>query len=222
MPDAVEVLIKEAHEASRRRRMRWIGAFVAVAVVTSLIVTLAVVISPPTKQVGSGSQRPGSSALALAPCASSSVSISNGPYVGGAMEENAHSLTITNTSPKSCLILGFPRLVVYGPTGSVIRFALVHHATGGYPMTSKLPRPFVLTAQKSAYVFFAQNASEAGTETVMANVALIMPKSLGTTKVVTLANPIAHCVGQSASYANPIAISPIEPMVRATEQYRHS
>jgi hypothetical protein len=137
------------------------------------------------------------------------------------MEEEAHSLTITNTSSKSCLINGFPRLVVYGATGSVIPFALVHHATGGYPMTSKLPKPFALTPQKSAYVFFAQTACEAGTETAMANVALIMPKSLGTTKVVTLQNPISHCVGQSASYANPIAISPIEPTVRATEQFRH-
>jgi hypothetical protein len=220
MPDAVELLIKEAHAASRRRRMRWVIVFVAVALVTSLVVASSVGRSQPSKQVGSGSNRPRSSALALAPCASSSVSIANGPYVGGAMEENAHSLMITNAGSRSCLMSGFPRLVVYGTSGDVFRFALVHHATGGYPMTSKVHKPFALAPHKSAFVFFAQTACEAGTETGFSDVALILPKSTQPTEVVTLQNPIAHCVGQSASYANPIAISPVEPTVRATEKFR--
>jgi hypothetical protein len=219
LPDAVELLIKEAHAASRRRRTRRVICFVAVALVTSLIVASAVGRSQPTNQV-SASNRPGSSALALAPCASSAVSIANGPYVGGAMEENAHSLMITNTSSRSCLMSGFPRLVVYGTSGDVFRFAIVHHATGGYPMTSKAHKPFALAPKKSAFVFFAQTACEAGTETGFSDVALILPKSTQPTEVVTLQNPIAHCVGQSASYANPIAISPVEPTVRATEEFR--
>ena len=221
MPDAVELLIKEAHQASRRRRVRWIVIFTAIALVTSLIAAVTVGRSQPTKQVGENAGRPIRVTAALAPCASSAVSIANGPYVGGAMQEEAHSLTITNSSSQSCLINGFPRLVVYGPSGKVVRFTLVHHATGGYAMTSKLPKPFALTPHASAYVFFAQTACAAGTETTMTKVALIMPKSSGRTRVVGLFRPIAHCVGQSASYANPIAISPIEPTVRATEQYRH-
>ena len=152
-------------------------ALVAVGLVTSLIVASTVGGSKPTKQIGSGVNRPSGITLALAPCVSSAVSIANGPYVGGAMEEDAHSLTITNTSSKSCLMNGFPRLVVYGSAGRVSAFALVHHATGGYVMTSKLPKPFKLTPHNSAFVFFAQTACEVGTETVMSKVALIMPKS---------------------------------------------
>jgi hypothetical protein len=220
MPDDVELLIKEAREASRRRHSRWIVAIASVGLVIALIVASILGRSAPTRQIGSGTNRP-STALALAPCTSGAVSIANGPYVGGAMQEEAHSLTITNTSATSCLIHGFPRLVVYVNTGRVSRFSLVHHATGAYAMTSKLPKPFALTPRKSAYVFFAQTACAVGTETVLSKVALIMPKSLRTTNVVTLFRPIARCVGQSARYANPIAISPIEPTVGATEDYRH-
>jgi hypothetical protein len=215
-----ELLIKEAREASRRRRRRWFTNSVVIALVTLLLVALAVEIAKPASRIGNGKNYAKGSALAVSPCTAAVVSISNGPYVGGAQEEDAHSLTITNTGATPCLMSGFPRLVVYGPTGSVIRFSLVHHATGGYAMTSKLPKPFALTPHTSAYVFFAQTACMVGTETTTSKVALILPKTLRPSKPLNLLNPIAHCVGQSASYANPIAISPIEPTVRATEDIR--
>src|SRR5665213_11076 len=217
--DPSELLIKEAREASRRRRLGWLTLFIIVALVALLIVALNVGRSKPTQQIGSGNKNPKGSSLAILPCSATAVSISNGPYVGGAQEEDAHSLTITNTGSNACLMSGFPRLVVYGPTGRIIRFSLVHHATGGYAMTSKPPKPFSPAPHKSAYVFFAQTACMVGTETTMSKVALILPKALNPSKALTLLNPIAHCIGQSASYANPIAISPIEPTVRATEDY---
>lgn len=218
--DPSELLIKEAREASRRRHLRWFTVLIVVAFVTSLIVAAAVERSKPTPPIGSASTNPRGSALAILPCVASGVSVANGPLVSPAMEEDAHSLIITNTSSKSCLMSGFPRLVVYGPTGSVIPFLLVHHATSAYAMTSKLPKPFALAAHKSAYVLFAQVACMVGTETTMSKVALILPKAAHSSEVITLLRPIAHCVGQSASYANPIGISPIEPTMAATEQLR--
>ena len=45
---ALELLIKEARAASRRRRLRWFEAFTVVALVASLIVAISVGVSKPT------------------------------------------------------------------------------------------------------------------------------------------------------------------------------
>jgi hypothetical protein len=214
-----ELLIKEAREASRRRRLLWLTLLIAVALVASMIVASIFGSSKPTAQIGSASQHPNGNELAIVPCAWTAVSISNGPLVSEAMQENAHLLKITNTSSKSCLMNGYARLVVYGPTGAVIPFPLVHHATGGYAMTSRLPKRFALASHKSAYVLIAQVACEVGTETSAPKVALFLPKATHPSRVLTLLRPIELCIGQSASYANPIAISPIEPTSAATESF---
>jgi len=108
-----ELLIKEARAASRRRRLGWCIVFIVFALVTTLIVASTVGNSKPTRQIGVGI-RTERNALAILPCTSTGVSISNGPLVSEAQEEEAHLLTITNVSSKSCLMSGFPRLVVYG------------------------------------------------------------------------------------------------------------
>ena len=203
--EAFELLIKEARAASRRRQLGWCSVFSFVALVTTFIVS---------STVGKGS------ALAILPCTSTGVSISNGPLVSEAQEEEAHLLTITNVSSKSCLMSGFPRLVVYGPSGAVIPFHLVHHPTADFPLTSKLPKPFALAAHKSAYVRFEQFGCMVGTETTTTKVALLLPKATHPTQVLTLLRPIARCVGPSARQANPIGISPIEPTIAGTGDYQ--
>jgi len=217
--ESSELLIKEAREASRRRRLGWLTVFIIGALVASLIVALTVGSSKTSPQIGSGNKNPKGSTLAILPCSATAVSISNGPLVSPAQEEEAHSLKITNTSSKSCLMSGFPRLVVYGPKGAVISFRLVHHPTGDFALTSKLPKPFALASRKSAYVRFEQFACMVGTETTTSKVALILPKTTQPSKVLTLLRPVAHCTGQSATSANPIGISPIEPTFAATGDY---
>jgi len=113
-----------------------------------------------------------------------------------------------------------PRLVVYGPSGAVIPFHLVHHPTADFPLTSKLPKPFALAAHKSAYVRFEQFGCMVGTETTTTKVALLLPKATHPTQVLTLLRPIARCVGPSARQANPIGISPIEPTIAGTGDYQ--
>ena len=218
--EAFELLIKEARAASRRRRLGWCIVFIVFALVTTLIVASTVGNSKPTRQIGSGNKNGKGSALAILPCTSTGVSISNGPLVSEAQEEEAHLLTITNVSSKSCLMSGFPRLVVYGPSGAVIPFHLVHHPTADFPLTSKLPKHFALAAHKSAYVRFEQFGCMVGTETTTTKVALLLPKATHPTQVLTLLRPIARCVGPSARQANPIGISPIEPTIAGTGDYQ--
>ena len=218
--ESSELLIKEAREASRRRRLRWLTLFVVVALVASLIVVLAVGNSMPKSPVGSANKNPKSGVLAVLPCTTTAVSISNGPLVSPAQEEEVNLIKITNTSSKSCLMSGFPRLEVYGPTGAVIPFNLVHQPTGDFALTSKPPKPFVIATHKSAYVRFEQFGCMVGTETTTNKVALLLPKATHPTKVLTLLRSIAHCVGPSASQANPIGVSPIEPTLAATGDYQ--
>jgi len=56
--DPSELLIKEAREASRRRRLGWLTLFIIVALVALLIVSLNVGSSKPTQQIGSGNKNP--------------------------------------------------------------------------------------------------------------------------------------------------------------------
>jgi hypothetical protein len=51
---ALELLIKEAREASKRRRLGWFTFFIVTAVVATLIASLAVARTEPSSQIGSG------------------------------------------------------------------------------------------------------------------------------------------------------------------------
>jgi len=50
----LELLIKEARDASKRRRLSWFTFFVVIAVVSAVITSLAVASSKPSSQIGSG------------------------------------------------------------------------------------------------------------------------------------------------------------------------
>ncbi len=213
-----ELLIKEARDASRRRRLTWGATFIVAVLVAALVLAPALGRSKPRAPLAN--EGPGGQARTLVACTPSATASSNGPLVSEATPEEAHLLAITNTGSSSCLMSGYARIVVYGPTGAVIPFPLVHHATGGYALTSKPPKPFALAPHHSAYVLFAQVACAAGTETTASKIALYLPEASRASKVLTLLRPIAHCVGPSASYANPIAISPLEAPIAATEDYR--
>jgi hypothetical protein len=214
-----QLLIKEARAASRRRRLNWFAAIVAAVIVASLIVVASIGISRPKPHVGSGGNDSKGAVLTILPCTSTDVTVANGPLVSEAQEEEGHSLKVTNEGAKSCLMSGFPRLIVYGSTGAAMPFLLEHHPTADFALTSKAPKPFALAAHKSAYVRFEQFGCMAGTETTTNKVALLLPKSTYPTKVLTLLRPIALCVGASAKQANPIGISPFEPTYSATGAY---
>ncbi len=215
----LELLIEEARTESHRRRMKWFALLVVVAVATSLIVAVFVGATKPPRQVGVGTKNHQGTSVALLPCSASDVTITNGPVVSPAQEEEAHTLTLTNTGSTSCLISGFPQLVVYGSSGAVIPFRLVHHPTGDFAMTSKAPRPFALASGTSAYVLFEQFGCMVGTESTTSKVAIILPKTTQRSEILTLRRPIADCVGPSARQANPIGVSPIEPTFSATSRY---
>lgn len=217
LPDAAELLIKEARQRTLHRRLRWSTLVIVLAVVVSLVVASGVGLSKPATPLANGGSRPSGGDLAVASCAPSGVTISNGPLVGGATQEEAHSLKITNTGSKSCLMNGYATLVAYGSTGEVLPFTFAHHATGGWPMATKAPSAFTIGRHKSAYVFFAQIACYTGYSKLASRIAVLLPKAPDLSKVLRLSTPLALCKGSAAKVGNVIANSPIEPTIGATE-----
>ena len=194
----------------RVRRGRWSTAVVALAATLVLVVAGILWVASTTGRTS------GHRAAARA-CAPRDVSVANGPYVGGATQEEAHSITITNTSPTACQLHGYATFVAYGPRGEVLPFTFTHRATGGWPMATRAPRALTITPRRSAYVFFAQIACYTGYRTLGHRIAVRLPDSRYRSKVLTLAVPLALCKGTSAAVGNVIALSPIEPTLRSTE-----
>src|SRR5580700_7174098 len=72
-----ELLIKEAHAASRRRRLRWLAVSSAVVLVVCLITALIVGGSKPAMRTGSGDKNPKETALTLALCTTSNLRVAS-------------------------------------------------------------------------------------------------------------------------------------------------
>ena len=139
----------------------------------------------------------------------------NGPYVGGATQEEAHAITITNTSSHPCSLHGYVRIVAYDAHGVALPFRFAHHPTGGWPMATDVPPPFSIAPGASGYVFFAQIACYTGYSELSRRVAVTIPAARVSTPLI-LHTPLARCKGPSATVGNVIAMSPIEPTLAAT------
>ncbi len=189
---------------------RWSTAMVALAVTLVLVVAGILWVASTTGHAGG-------SAAAASNCEPGDVSIANGPYVGGATQEEAHSITITNTSLTACQLHGYATFVTYGPRDEELPFTFTHRATGGWPMATRVPRTFTIAPRSSAYVFFAQISCYTGYRVLGRRIAVRLPDSRYRSKVLTLATPLALCKGLAATVGNVIALSPIEPTLLATE-----
>ena len=149
-------------------------------------------------------------------CQTPAVSLANGPYVGGATQEEAQSLAITNTASLPCSLHGYVGIVVYGAHGRPLAFRFAHRPTGGWPMATVVPARFTLKPRASAYVFFAQIACYTGYSSVSRRIAVRLPGDRRLVRL-NLRTPIAYCRGASAQVGNVLAVSPIEPTIAATQ-----
>lgn len=145
--EPLELLIKEAREASRRRRLGWLTVFIVIALVASLIVASAVGSSKPTAQIGSGNNHPKGNALANLPCTSSQLRVTSDR--GGwhadyaAAGQFSETLSFTNVANSACQLKGWPRV-----------HAVVNGVTESTPMTKVLqnasPKLVSLSPRKTA------------------------------------------------------------------------
>jgi hypothetical protein len=204
--DPAELLIKEARQKARRRRLTigsvLLGALVIVAVVLLVIGNRA---TAPQKTTASSVSSPSS-------CASF-VSVKLGPQVTPATEELAYTLKLTNTEATSCTLGGYPTIRLMNAKQEVLPFTYVHRATSGYLMTKASPKNFTLKAHSSAYVLIAKTTC-VGSDGERAATLSLTAGAIGS-NVVTLSYPqIFLCVGSDPG--NSVAVSPLEPSPQAT------
>lgn len=103
-----ELLIKEAHDVARRRRLGWLTVFILVALVASSIVVATIGRSKPTRQIGSATTHPKVSALAIAPCTISSLRIT--VQNGDGMHHGVEFMNFFNVSGTPCKLSGYPKV----------------------------------------------------------------------------------------------------------------
>ena len=159
--------------------------------------------------------RPVASHPASAPWRPDAITVTNGPYVGGATQEEAHAIRITNTSTTPCTLHAYAGIVALDRRGTPLPFRLVHHATGSWPMATVVPPPFVVAPGRSGYLFFAPIACYRGYTATSRRIAVTLPDAR-TAKVLVLTVALDRCAGPCARIGNLIAESRLEPTLRAT------
>src|ERR1039458_9909183 len=95
--EPLELLIKEARTASRRRRLGWFAVFVVIAIAASLVVALIVGISKPAAQLGS----PNSSSRVLT-CPSALVKLLGVSAISGGLGHAGLLVRASVTSSTAC------------------------------------------------------------------------------------------------------------------------
>ena len=112
--EPLELLIKEARAATRRRRLGRFAILVVAALVASLIVAV-VGTSKPKAPVGSGDKHPKVSAFITSPCTSSQLRVTSDRGGWHANEAAAgqftETLSFTNVANRTCQFKGWPRVI---------------------------------------------------------------------------------------------------------------
>jgi len=113
-PDSAELLIKEARQATRRRRLGWFTFMIVIALATSLFLAATVGTSKPKSHVGSGNKNPNGSALAISTCMASQLRVASD--LGGwhanfaASGQFTETITFTNAARIGCEMKGWPQV----------------------------------------------------------------------------------------------------------------
>lgn len=213
-PEPEELLIREAQQVTRRRRLSNTALF---AVVVGVIVALLIAGSARSNPTSTVARRGASSGpFALAACTPGTVTIANGPSVSPASQEEPHVLRLTNSGARACVVDGYVTIRFLNAEHRVLPFTFSHRPTGGYQLTTAPAHAITLGRHQSAYVLFAQTACVEGYRELTTTAAISMPRRSGSVKPLQLERPMAYCKGANAATENTVALSPIEPTVRAT------
>jgi hypothetical protein len=101
-----ELLIKEAREASRRRRLRWASFFSVLAAVCLIAIGVGHNTSSPTRLRSAG-QEPLSSAT---PCTSALVKLLGLSPIPGGSGHAGFLVRVAVTAPSACIMSGYPKV----------------------------------------------------------------------------------------------------------------
>lgn len=137
MPDPAELLIKEAREKTRRRRLRWTSLFILLAVACLIAIGIVHFTSSPTRTSGGNSD---TSAKALT-CPSARVKSLRVSAISGGLGHAGLLVRASVTSSPACTMSGYPIVGAQLTSHSTVIAADVRLGyLGGWATSAPLPR----------------------------------------------------------------------------------
>jgi len=147
-------------------------------------------------------------------CRSSQLSVSHGPELSPPTGQNPLVVRLTNRSSKTCLLHGYPVVVLVDGGGSVVPFSI--RKSGDQVVTSGPPVDIPVGVGRSAWIVLNKYRCDRGDLRLARPVRIGLPGAPRTGRLV-LAVPeglnIAYCgKGDPGSIVH---VSPLEPTLRA-------
>jgi hypothetical protein len=152
-------------------------------------------------------------------CAAGALVLGTGPGVVPMTGEHAVLYTLTNRSPRTCTVRGYPRVILYEASGQVLPF---RYADGGGPyVTSAKAATVVLAPRSIAYLLVAKYRCDLGIVGTAATIKLTLPAGHG--QVFTAREPLgtlgsaglSYCAGGRRDPGQLVTLSPVEPTQQA-------
>ena len=153
----------------------------------------------------------------LPACLPNELTAGPGPQISPATGEAAFVVDLTNAGSGSCVLDGYPHVLLLAPEGTELSLSQVNHSQF---ITGAAPTPVTLAPGAAAYVAVAKYRCDLGDLQVASQVRLILPGS-GPSTVLTVSlsdttSSLSSCKGGSDDPGNAVAVSPFESTLQAT------
>lgn len=173
---------------------------------------------------GCGGGPGGTRHAGLTRCSASALVLHPDTPVSPMTGEHAVMYSLANRGPVTCMVRGYPQVVLYDANGSVLPF---HYAAGGGTyVTSTKPVTVVLAHGASAYVLVAKYRCDLGIARQATAIRLTLPAAHGgmfaQREAVSISGPagLSYCRGGPHDPGQLVTVSPVEPTRRATSSLR--
>lgn len=147
-------------------------------------------------------------------CLPARMKAAKGERIGGASQELAMLIVLTNEGAGPCMLDGYPRVQLVTATGTDLRLSQVAQVASF--VTSVRPHVVLLRPGGVAYVLVAQFACALGSLKQAAVMRLSLPGAADDTAVSIPSAEFALCKGGTTPpQKNVIAVTPVEPTIQA-------
>jgi Protein of unknown function (DUF4232) len=171
-----------------------------------------------------GAARPATAEAGVPRCAARALVLRPGAFVVPMTGEHAVMYALTNRGQVTCILSGYPKVVLYDAGGAALPFRYAHG--GGAYVTSGRPVTVVLARGASAYVLVAKYRCDLGVVRTATAIRLTLPTANGAAfagrEAVATAGAagLSYCRGGPRDPGQVVAISPVEPTQKATSSLR--
>lgn len=150
---------------------------------------------------------------AIEPCSSSQLHFALGPLISEPTEQSTRLFALTNVSPSTCSLDGYPTVALVDERG--VRLPLRYRDGGDQLLTSRPPHPVTLPPLDEAYEAINKNACVGHSSDIAARIRVTLPGAGGTLAMALARYPVLdYCPRGDPGHL--LDIGPFEPGVSRT------